>query len=93
MIYNVLAIILQAVQIKLNNCASVSKSCYISTAKRITVGSFLINRKKNPFNIQNPALSFRNQSLQEVWEGGGKSKVFQPKLNKLQNNKNIWTYL
>ena len=47
MIYNVLAIILQKrVQIKLNNCASVSKSCYICTAKRITVGSLLINRKK-----------------------------------------------
>lgn len=47
MIYNVLAIILQKrVQIKLNNCASVSKSCYISTAKRVTVGSFLINGKK-----------------------------------------------
>ena len=47
MIYNVLAIILQKrVQIKLNNCASVSKSCYISTAKRMTVGSFLINGKK-----------------------------------------------
>lgn len=48
MIYNVLAIILQKrVQIKLNYYASVSKSCYISTAKRTIVGSFLINGKKN----------------------------------------------
>ena len=53
MIYNVLAIILQKrVQIKLNNCASVSKSCYICTAKRITVGSFLINRKKKSLQNQ-----------------------------------------
>lgn len=44
MIYNVLAIILlKWVQTKLKNCASVSKSYYISRAKRIIVGSFLIN--------------------------------------------------
>ena len=59
MIYNVLAIILQKrVQIKLNNCASVSKSCYISTAKRVTVGSFLINGKKNPINNSKHSTNF-----------------------------------
>ena len=60
MIYNVLAIILQKrVQIKLNNCASVSKSCSISTAKRVTVGSFLINgKKKNPINNSKHSTNF-----------------------------------
>lgn len=70
MIYNVLAIILQKrVQIKLNNCASVSKSCYISTAKRMTVGSFLINgkKKKIPSTIQNTALTLKSI----ITRGGG----------------------
>lgn len=38
MIYNVLAIILlKQVQIKLNNCASVSKSCYLELKESLLV--------------------------------------------------------
>lgn len=70
MIYNVLAIILQKrVQIKLNNCTSVSKSCYISTAKRVTWFFSNQRKKKNPINIQNTALT-----LKPIVTRGEKSK-------------------